>query len=272
MVCPIVLFNVCTMLYTCRHIDSNHKLIAWRFVLHGCIDGATRLIIYVRCANNNRALSVVEFFRQGVAECGLPFRVRGDKGVENVDVALYMVTSRGTGRGSFIAGRSVHNQRIERLWAETNRVVSQHFKSIFQFMEDSGILSAHNEEDLYALHFVFMPRLQKALAEFQRLWNFHGLSSMNSRSPLALWHTGMVNASRESSTVHDPSSIGIDYEGPVPEVETDNNVQVPDSHVLLDETEVEELRRICPDPLADDGNYGIDNYCAVKQYIDSLSI
>jgi hypothetical protein len=44
------------------HIDSNHKLISWRFVIHGCIDGFSRAIIYLHCCADNKALSVLDFF------------------------------------------------------------------------------------------------------------------------------------------------------------------------------------------------------------------
>jgi hypothetical protein len=62
------------------HIDSNHKLISWRFVLHGCIDGFSRAIIYLECKLDNTAETVVELFRNGIQEFGLPSRVRGDRG------------------------------------------------------------------------------------------------------------------------------------------------------------------------------------------------
>ena len=69
-----------------------------------------------RCLHN-RAETVVNLFLDAINRDGnlWPSRIRVDKSVENVLVCDAMVQARGEGRGSFIAGPSTHNQRIERL-------------------------------------------------------------------------------------------------------------------------------------------------------------
>ena len=99
------------------HIDGHHKLVRWRIVVHGGIDGFSRLPVYLEATTNNRAETVLQSFSNVVGSYGLPSRVRCDKGGENVMVSEYMLThpERGPGRGSCLVGRSVHNQRIEQL-------------------------------------------------------------------------------------------------------------------------------------------------------------
>ena len=45
------------------HMDSHHKLIRWRLVIHGAVDGFSRAIIYVKCADNDRSTTVLQYFR-----------------------------------------------------------------------------------------------------------------------------------------------------------------------------------------------------------------
>ncbi|KAL3873000.1 hypothetical protein ACJMK2_036163 [Sinanodonta woodiana] len=54
------------------HMDGNHKLIRWRFVIHGCIDGFTRLIVYLACNCDNRASTVLNHFTETVSRWCLP--------------------------------------------------------------------------------------------------------------------------------------------------------------------------------------------------------
>ena len=56
------------------------RLVRWGFVVHGGIDGFSRLVVFLKCAMNNRAETVMSTFIEGTRRYGIPSRVRSDHG------------------------------------------------------------------------------------------------------------------------------------------------------------------------------------------------
>ena len=206
------------------HMDGNHKLIRWRFVVHGVIDGFSRTVIYVKCADNNRSSTVLEFFGDGVSQFGLPDSIRSDHGGENVAVWRYMILTHNGDYSSVLTGSSVHNERVERLWRDVHRCVLSTFSDVFRILEREGVLNCINEVDLYCLHYVFLPRINRNLAEFKESWNNHALSSEGNKTPYQLFFEGLHHALN-----HSDYSLGLTDEAANLDVSelTGDHVHVP---------------------------------------------
>ena len=79
------------------------------------------MITYLQCSDKNQAHSS-QFVLNACRAYSIPSRIRTDHGTENVEVAKWMLETRGLNRRSVITGSSVHNTRIERLWRDVRRV------------------------------------------------------------------------------------------------------------------------------------------------------
>ena len=121
------------------HLDGHHKLIRWKLVTHGGIDGKTRTIVFLECSSNNRADTVLHQFQLPIEKFGLPDCVRTDKGAENV--WRYMLHLHGSPAG-VIAGSSTHNERIERLWCDVYCCMCCHYYELFYAFEEEEILNS----------------------------------------------------------------------------------------------------------------------------------
>ncbi|XP_062870184.1 uncharacterized protein LOC134332458 [Trichomycterus rosablanca] len=174
------------------HIDGNMRLIRWGFVVHGGIDGCSRLITYLNCSTDNRASTVLFHFLKATGLYGLPSRVRSDHGGENLQVALLMNLVQGIERRSHITGESIHNQRIERLWRDVFLHVLEPFYCMFYTLEDSTLLDPGDQMHKLALHIVFLPEIQNRLEQFRKAWNHHALRTENNRTPTQIWTEGML--------------------------------------------------------------------------------
>ncbi|XP_052068134.1 uncharacterized protein LOC127707579 [Mytilus californianus] len=174
------------------HLDGNHKLIRWEIVIHGGIDGYSRMVTFLKASNNNRSITVFNEFIKATTKYGIPSRVRVDKGIENNDVCKFMEDLRGNGRGSAIRGKSSHNQRIERLWVDVWENVSNEYYDLFTYMEHNNILDITEEVHMLCFLFVFIPRLNESLVMFNYQYNNHPLSTESHKTPSQLFITGVL--------------------------------------------------------------------------------
>ncbi|KAG8923025.1 hypothetical protein FRC02_011448 [Tulasnella sp. 418] len=173
------------------HCDGHHKLIHWGIVLHGFIDGYSRLIVALRASASNSSSQVLKVFHQAIQKYGTPSRVCGDRGGENVKVSVWMVMRRGMNWASFI---STHNTRIERLWVEVGSQFVRQWRAFFLRLERQYHLNIHNPAHLWLLHFLFLDSINEDADNFVKDWNAHPLSTagVSNQSPQDLFWVGQT--------------------------------------------------------------------------------
>ena len=80
-----------------------------------------------------------------------------------------------------------------------------------------GLLDPLNELDLYALHCIYVPRINRQIQVFQHAWNNHRMRTTRGQTPLQIF---MLHANdaflQEAEQISNYSFYGIDEDGPIP--------------------------------------------------------
>ena len=256
------------------HLDGNHSLIHLGFVIHGCIDGYSRRVIFLECSSNNLSQTVLNRFIDATQIDGGRWssKILVDYGLENVLVCDAMVEKLGEGRSNFIAQPSTRNQRIEILWKDVFSCVIRIFYYIFYALEGEQLIDIENPVDMLALRPVFLQRIIQALNEFKELHNNHSLRTEGSWTPNQMWLNDMLNPSNPlvenlvDNLVDNADLFGVDPEGPLPFENSDNNVfNITGDLELIQQTVLDQF-----DLLISSTQMGIDIFVTVKEYIYEL--
>lgn len=156
------------------HLDGYDKLKPWGFAIHGCIDGFSRRILWLKVArSNNLPENPGRYYVETIAELGgVPVELVTDLGTENGLVASMQCYLRENNDAHRYVP-SPRNQRIEGWWSFFCKNRTSWWRSYFQDLETQGIIDTTSEIHKECLWYCFSCVLQKECDHVREHWNTH---------------------------------------------------------------------------------------------------
>ena len=156
------------------HVDGYDKLKPWGFPIHGCIDGYSRRIMWLRVArSNNLPEYPAMYYLETVKELGgCPVEVVTDLGTENSLLASIQSYFRQNPDAHRYVP-SPRNQRIESWWSFYSKNRSSWWRNFFQDLEADGKIDMTSEMNKECLWYCFSGVLQADCDAVKDRWNTH---------------------------------------------------------------------------------------------------
>lgn len=171
------------------HIDGHDKLKPFGFSIHGCIDGFSRRIIWLRVNSSNKLPEVVaKFYLEACKELkGVPLRIKADDGTEHAliePIHIYLSSlNRNEISNSFSITTSPQNQRIESYWATLQKDKIGWWRRFFRDLTDNELLDTSDPVVLDCVRYCFMGIIREDLKAIMDDWNNHIISKSRNGGP-----------------------------------------------------------------------------------------
>ena len=117
---------------------------------------------------------------------------------------------------------------------------------LFYFLQEQGILDPLNEYHLFALHFIYLPRINRSMEEFRSGWNHHSIRTEHNATPLQQFSAGALCLQNSGAVAldffdHVLENYGLEEEGIAG---NDGGIEIPVNHIQLSATQYSELQSI----------------------------
>ena len=172
------------------HIDGHGKLKPFGFLLHGCIDGFSRRLIWLEVSSSNKIPEITgKFYLDAVRQLqSIPKKLKADDGTEYaiiqpIHILLQDAVGDNNSVNSFSFVPSMHNQRIEAYWSKLRQDRIGWWKDFFRDMVDLELFNPASRVLVDCLKFCFIGVLRKELKEMAEEWNEHIISKRSNGGP-----------------------------------------------------------------------------------------
>ena len=139
-----------------------------------------------------------------------------------------------------------------------------------------GTTDPINEKHLFALHYIYLPRINRSLKQFKEAWNCHRLRTEGGRTPNQLFTAGLlrltylgldaVDLFEDVTDEYGQFEDGGSHNEEVPEGD-DEGVSVPQLLVSITPMQLSRIQETV-NPLSDDSEYGVSLYRKVIEILD----
>lgn len=161
------------------HVDGYDKLAPYGLPIHGCVDGFSRYILWLKLGpTNRRPEQTCNYFLEAVEQYGLPHTVRIDAGTENTNIRWaqnYLATNlpRLTPLQPVLTGSSNHNKRIERFWGLLRLQKVNWWMDHFKDLIGDGEMVAWEDIDRHVAYYAYNHLVRSDLESMIAWHNAH---------------------------------------------------------------------------------------------------